>query len=323
MGVWPYWNLELDAWNFAALTGIARVPRPPFFVATPRPFSFDTVVRSHGWYDLPPFEYDATEGTLSVRMRTVAMATTTLRFRADRNGIGAEASDRVASRELGAITARIFSLGVDLRPFFARAAGDPGLAWAAARGAGRFLRAPSLWEDAVRMLFTTNCSWAATRGMVARAIERFGIDGAFPEPAAIARTRESALNAAIRSGYRTAALLALARGVASGKIDLAEWESPRLDGGEIRARIVEQRGFGPYAAEGLLRLIGRHDFFAIDSWTRMKYRQLHPGRGSIERSIARRYAKYGEFRGLAFWLDLTRDWFVGRRRAVTSSESAS
>jgi 3-methyladenine DNA glycosylase/8-oxoguanine DNA glycosylase len=112
----------------------------------------------------------------------------------------------------------------------------------------------------------------------------------------------------VRSGYRTGALLAFARNVASGRLDLSEWESPRRESGAIREAIIAQRGFGPYAAEGLLRLIGRHEFFAIDSWTRMKYRELHPGRGSLERSIARRYRRYGKFQGLAFWLDLTRNW---------------
>ena len=275
-------------------------------IVAPLPFSFDTVVRSHGWYDLPPFSYDSAGKDLRVRVRSGGRAAT-LRFRADGTGIIAD-STGLARPELRAAATRIFSLGVDLRPFLARAADDPDLSRAAARGAGRFLRAPSLWEDAVKMLLTTNCSWAATRGMVVRMIDRFGDGGAFPDPEAIARRREGTLNAAIRSGYRTGALRAFARGVASGRIDLAEWESPRLSSGEIRARILELRGFGPYAAEGLLRLIGRHDFFAIDSWTRMKYRRLHPGRGAIERSIARRYAKYGEFRGLAFWLDLTRDW---------------
>jgi len=275
-------------------------------VDVPPPFSFDAVVRSHGWYDLPPFGWDAAAGALRVRVRAGGAAAV-LQFRASANGIEAESSG-IAPRDLRAAAARIFSLGVDLRPFLALAAGDPDLSWAAARGAGRFLRAPSLWEDAVKMLLTTNCSWAATRGMVVRATGRYGVDGAFPEPAAIARTRESALNAAIRSGYRTGALLAFARGVASGKIDLGEWESPRLDSGEIRARIIAHKGFGPYAAEGLLRLIGRHDFFAIDSWTRAKYRELHPGRGPIERSIARRYRRYERFQGLAFWLDLTRSW---------------
>ena len=279
-------------------------------IDVPAPFSFDTVVRSHGWYDLPPFDYDSARRELALSVAT-ADGAVTLRFHEREGGI-AVASAKTTDAPLAALASRIFSLSVDLRRFHARAAEDPALAWSAARGAGRFLRAPTLWEDSVKMLLTTNCSWAATRGMVVRAIERFGIDGVFPAPEAIARRRESTLAAAIRSGYRTTALLAFARNVASGRVDLSEWESDRLESGEIRERILAQRGFGPYAAEGLLRLIGRHDFFAIDSWTRTKFRKLHPGRGSVDRAIARRYARYGEFRGLAFWLDLTRDWHETR-----------
>ena len=36
------------------------------------------------------------------------------------------------------------------------------------------LRAPALFEDAVKMLLTTNCSWAATRGMVVRLVALAG-----------------------------------------------------------------------------------------------------------------------------------------------------
>ena len=155
-----------------------------------RPFSFDTVVRSHGWYDLLPFEYDADARELAVRVRH-GPATWRLRFREASAGVAAEAPEGFPAPLLQAAASRVFSLSVDLRPFLARAAGDPDLAWAAARGAGRFLRAPSLWEDAVKMLFTTNCSWAATRGMVARAVARYGEEGAFPAPETIARRRGS------------------------------------------------------------------------------------------------------------------------------------
>ncbi|HET9795929.1 MAG TPA: Fe-S cluster assembly protein HesB, partial [Thermoanaerobaculia bacterium] len=184
-------------------------------VAAAAPFSFDTVVRSHGWYDLPPFRYDADAGELQVRARASG-GTAELRFRPNAAGVSARGPGALSPSDLRAAASRIFSLSVDLRRFLALAAEDPDLSWAAARGAGRFLRAPSLWEDAVKMLLTTNCSWAATRGMVVRAIDRFGGEGAFPDPEAIARRREAPLNAAIRSGYRTGALLAFARGVASG-----------------------------------------------------------------------------------------------------------
>jgi len=276
-------------------------------VTAPAPFAFGGVVRSHGWYDLPPFTYDAASGVLQVTANS-GRGAAELKFRGVDGGLEVAAMPTLAPASVRALTSRIFSLDVDLVAFVEVACADPDLSWAVAGGHGRFLRAPSLWEDAVKMLLTTNCSWAATRGMVRRAVEAFGEGGAFPTPDAIARRREATVDRAVRSGYRTPALLALARNVASGRLDLAAWEDPRRESGEVREAIIEQPGFGPYAAEGLLRLIGRHDFFAIDSWTRMKYREIHPFRGSLERSIARRYGPYGKFQGLAFWLDLTRSW---------------
>jgi len=265
------------------------------------------VVRSHGWYDLPPFSCDGVSGILRVTAN-LGSGPHEMRFRGVDGGVEVEAIPTLAPASFRALTARIFSLDVDLGAFVEAATADPDLSWAVVGGHGRFLRAPTLWEDAVKMLLTTNCSWAATRGMVRRAVEAFGEGGAFPTPEAIARRRESTVDRAVRSGYRTPALLALARSVASGRLDLAEWEDSRRESGAIREAIIARQGFGPYAAEGLLRLVGRHDFFAIDSWTRLRYRELHPFRGSLERSIARRYGPYGKFQGLAFWLDLTRSW---------------
>jgi len=276
-------------------------------VTAPAPFQFDAVVRSHGWYDLPPFSYDAASGVLQVTANP-GSGPARVRFRQVEGGLEVASIPTLAPDSLRALTSRIFSLDVDLGAFGEAASADPDLSWAVAGGHGRFLRAPSLWEDAVKMLLTTNCSWAATRGMVRRAVDAFGESGAFPTAEAIARRRAATLDRDVRSGYRTPALLALARNVASGRLDLAAWEDPRRESGAIREEIIAQPGFGPYAAEGLLRLIGRHDFFAIDSWTRTKYRELHPFRGSLERSIARRYGRYGKFQGLAFWLDLTRSW---------------
>src|SRR6266545_2400997 len=71
----------------------------------------------------------------------------------------------------------------DLAPFRERAAALereraagrkdlPDLRWALARGAGRLLRSPTVFEDAVKTLCTTNCSWALTRLMVERLCAR-------------------------------------------------------------------------------------------------------------------------------------------------------
>lgn len=210
---------------------------------------------------------------------------------------------------------RIFSLDLDLSEFGASLPAGSPLARGLERGGGRMLRAPSLFEDAVKMLLTTNCSWAATTGMVTRLVDLAGEAGAFPDAVAVARLTPAALKARVRCGYRAGALSRFARRVASGRLDLAAWESPSTPADAVRAAILEEYGFGPYAAEGLLRILGRHDFLAIDSWVRKRYRELHRGPAkTVDRSIARRYARYGAFRGLALWLELTDDWHEDREQ---------
>ncbi|HEY6064545.1 MAG TPA: hypothetical protein VIY96_00220, partial [Thermoanaerobaculia bacterium] len=70
-------------------------------------------------------------------------------------------SDGLDSARLRAIARRVFSLDLDLSSARRSFAHEPVLAGALARRCGRMLRAPTLFEDAVKMLFTTNCSWAA------------------------------------------------------------------------------------------------------------------------------------------------------------------
>jgi 3-methyladenine DNA glycosylase/8-oxoguanine DNA glycosylase len=301
-----------------------RLPLPPAF-------SLDAVVRSHGWYDLPPFEYDRPKGELRTwlpplppgdafseapakekgrvegRTHSGSAAFISFRFHQGRLHAFSEDFDRKALEQ---IALRVFSLDVELDGFAEILADQPRLARALARGGGRMLRAPTLFEDAVKMLLTTNCSWAATKGMVQRLIAVAGAGGrAFPNPESLARLRVSTLRSRIRCGYRAEPLARFARRVASGRLDLTQWERVDLPAHEIREVILAEHGFGPYASEGLLRVLGRHDFLAVDSWIRQKYRKLHRGPAkSTDKSIARRYARFGEYRGLALWLDMTDDW---------------
>jgi N-glycosylase/DNA lyase len=274
----------------------------------PRHFSFDAVVRSHGWYDLPPFSYDAEGGLLAAVLP--GPTAVTFRPRAGVLEVSGQARDRAALRRAAE---RVFSLDVDLSAFDAVLEAEPALKRALARGGGRMLRAPTIFEDAVKMLLTTNCSWAATRGMVARVVALAGDGGAsFPGPGALARFSPRVLRDRVRCGYRAEALSRLARRVDSGRLDLTAWERRETPAHEIREAILAERGFGPYAAEGLLRILGRHDFLAIDSWVRKQYRRLHRGPAkTVDQAIARRYARFGDYRGLALWLDLTREWHEG------------
>jgi 3-methyladenine DNA glycosylase/8-oxoguanine DNA glycosylase len=300
----------------------------------PEPFDLALTVRSHGWYDLAPWRWDEERAVLSrpvvlasgrVAIAQVARAERGLAFRALASGrLGA-----TEAREAQAALATCLSLDEDLGPFRARAAALereraagrrdlPDLRWALERGAGRLLRSPTVFEDAVKTLCTTNCSWALTRVMVERLCAMLGAEGpggerAFPSPAAMAASPERFYRETIRAGYRAPFLVALARDVAEGRLDLEALRSSDLPTPELLRRLRAIRGFGPYAAEHLLRLFGRHDHLALDSWTRAKLGRLRGRRRPpSDRAIARWYAPYGEWAGLAMWLEVTADWHGDR-----------
>jgi 3-methyladenine DNA glycosylase/8-oxoguanine DNA glycosylase len=276
-------------------------------VSLPARFSFDAVVRSHGWYGLPPFSYDREAGVLRTFVGKGKASEITFRVRSRKLEARGEGIDR---RALRATARRVFSLDLDFAGAQQSLASAPELARALDRRGGRMLRSPTLFEDAVKILFTTNCSWAATRGMVQRLIALAGAEGrAFPSAESVAKFSTATLTRRVRCGYRSRALRLFAKRVASRELDLATWEDPNFSSEDLREAIVAERGFGPYAAEGLMRILGRHDFFALDSWTRQQYRKLYPGPvSSTDGAIARRYSRFGAHRGLALWLEMTSGW---------------
>jgi N-glycosylase/DNA lyase len=297
----------------------------------PSPFDLDLTVRSHGWYDLPPWQYDAERRVLGRPFRLsggrvvyaeVAEWPGGLSFRALARGrLGA-----AEAREARAAMRRCLALDEDLGPFRRRAAelealragGEgrnlPDLRWALSRGAGRLLRSPTVFEDAVKTLCTTNCSWSLTRAMVSKLCDALGQPGpgggrAFPTPEGMAARPARFYREVIRAGYRAPFLASLARSVARGRLDLEALATSALSSDELALQVRSLDGFGPYASEHLLRLLGRHDHLALDSWSRTRVASLRGRRRpASDRTVARWYAPYGPWAGLAMWLEVTADW---------------
>ncbi len=190
--------------------------------------------------------------------------------------------------------------------------------WIATSGSGRLLRAPSVFEDIVKMLCTTNCTWALTTAVVTNLVRLLGKRSpgggtAFPSPTAIASTSERFLRTEVKAGYRAPYLLELARRVASETLDVESWRSSPLPTNDLSKIIRGVKGIGPYAAENILKLIGRYDYLGLDSWVRSRYYEIyHNGREVKDATIEARYARYGRWRGLLFWLEMTRSWHEER-----------
>ena len=108
-------------------------------------------MRARGWWSSPP----------TVRARPAA------------RGRGRGRAPAAVRPALTAQIRHMLRLDEDLSAFYVVAAADPALAWVVA-GAGRMLRSPTVFEDLVKTICTTNCTWSATVRMVSALVGELG-----------------------------------------------------------------------------------------------------------------------------------------------------
>lgn len=176
------------------------------------------------------------------------------------------------------------------------------------------MRSATVFEDLMKLLFTTNCTWAATQRMCRRLVDGLGEPApsgarAFPDAERCASAGDRFFRDEVRAGYRARHAVGLATAFAEGRLTEADFDDPGLGTRELRGRLLALPGFGPYAAGQALRLLGRYEDLALDSWCRAKLAELEGRRRPpSDREIERRYARFGDYRGLVLWMDLTADW---------------
>ncbi len=285
-------------------------------IKTPVDFSFQRTVLSHGWCALPPFEFDKNSWTL-VRVLDGGSRPVTVRISSTAGGLKVNASRRLGKRATEKVVRDVrhmFRLDDDLRDFYRTTTGEPEFSWIAQEGAGRLLRSPTVFEDLVKMICTTNCSWSLTEKMVGAFVSELGEESddgrkSFPKAEAMARKQEKFFRDKIRAGYRAPYLKELAQRVATGALDVESWLTNDEPLADLIKEMKSVKGVGNYAAENLLKLIGRYDGLALDSWTRAQFaRSRNHGRVASDKKIARFYARFDSWRGLVLWCDMTRHW---------------
>jgi 3-methyladenine DNA glycosylase/8-oxoguanine DNA glycosylase len=287
----------------------------------PSGFHFEHTIYSHGWCALFPFRVDREANRMSCPLDDGNGCAGTLHFtlpsqRSPRVEVESRGIPSAARRAFFEQAARvILNLDLDLRPFYRRIAEDEAYAWIAKLRGGRMLRAPTFFEDVLKMILTTNCSWSLTELMNERLIENFGraaSNGArcFPRPEAIADSSEAFLRQEVRLGYRAPFVLELARRVASGDLDIESFRGADGSAADLHRALRGIKGVGEYAASNLLKLLGRHDYLGLDSWCRAKFAELHNGGMTVpDAAIEAHYARFEEWKGLVMWMDVTRHWY--------------
>ena len=206
-------------------------------------------------------------------------------------------------------------LDEDLGPFHARcvSAGDR---WSAAsHGLGRLLRSPTVFEDLVKTICTTNVQWGGTRAMVRQLVASLGEPGplsggdggrpnAFPTPGRIAAAGDRDL-AAARLGYRAPYVRELAERVMAGELDVEALDHDPRSTEEVRKILLGIKGIGPYAAATMLMLLGRYDHLAIDTVYRAFVSERYfGGERPADVDAAAVYEDWGRWKYLGYWFDL-------------------
>jgi len=294
-------------------------------LTVPKPYSFAASVCDHGWPALAPFRWDETRATLERVERLDDKTVVLLHIKQ-----GAETEQQIilsivvhSAQPLTAnardeVTARVrwmLKLDQDYRDFYRRAATHARIRRVVGQGRGRLLRSPTLWEDVVKTIATTNVTWRNTVGMIERLVTTLGdpfplepTRHAFPTPQQVAAADPVLFAETIRMGYRNSYVQQLARELASSERTLDAQTLCTLPTAALKTELKSLKGIGDYAAHTLLMLLGHYGELPVDSEYRsFVHRHYFPTTPADalpdDKHIATLYDDWGAWKYLAYWFD--------------------
>lgn len=283
-----------------------------FFIPAKSPFSLHQTIYSHGWIRLAPFEADETKNGFRYIMRSEAGQVFELLVTEADGGIQVNTDfdlDESTQDEIGRNLTWMLNLNLDLTDFYLMAKDEPKLAYMDESAKGRILRSPTLFEDTIKTILTTNTSWAGTIRMVDSLVTQFGTpihDGsgrhAFPTPKQLAETNVDILRSQTRLGYRAPYVFELANRISRGELDLEVLKTSNLPTSELFKQLLAIKGVGNYAAANLLMILGRYDHIPIDSWaTKVVSIEWYSGESIGPDQVEAAFENWGSWKGLAYW----------------------
>ncbi len=272
----------------------------------PPDFSFSQTLAAHGWRRLAPFVWHEDAQTLERVEELTSGNVVLLRIRATEEEVLVDVEGEGEKADIVNRVRRMLQLDLPLSGFHAYCASRPELAHVAACKQGRMLRCSTLFEDAVKVIATSNTTWAQTIAMTARLVEHFGASlpqaperHAFPTPNRIAATPFDEFAAKARMGYRNAYVYAIATSIAQGALNLEAWQDENREADALRKRLLSLPGIGPYGAACLMLYLGKPEHVNADSWARaLLTKEL--GRPVTDKDVHQFFADHGEWRGLVY-----------------------
>jgi 3-methyladenine DNA glycosylase/8-oxoguanine DNA glycosylase len=280
-------------------------------VKKPKDFNLPAVVRSHGWFQMPPFSETEDHGLgYVIRLSTGKVLRFEVHSLSDQLRIDStEMLNEGEQEELTRSISWMLALEQDFTEFYTLARSEPKLAKMVDRMAGRVLRSPTLFEDVIRTMLTTNTLWKHTLRMCREINTRYGDSlqcdpdqHAFPTPQQLAQVDEPTLREECRMGYRAPYVAELAQRAAAGELELEVLKLSSLPTLELRQELMRIKGVGGYAAANLLMLLGRYDYVPVDSWAlKVVSKEFFGGEKITPKQVLSTFERWGKWQGLVYW----------------------
>ncbi len=284
------------------------------------PFDFVATVTGHGWYLLAPWRWRPQDQILERVEPLPSGRVVLLHIWQDGDQLSLGCTDDLTAAEWDyahTTIKRSLRIDQDFAPFYkmAQQAADQSLWHAIKSGRGRLMRTPTLFEDTIKMICTTNITWSQTEQMCQRICTELGSPlpadptrHTFPSPAQVASASEQVFTEKVRLGYRNGSVQHLGRSIQSSELDLERLNHSNLQGDGLRKELQKLKGVGPYAAAGLAGLLGDYNYLPVDSVYREHVRNKYfDGDKTVpDATLMKIYADWGEWKQLAYWFDRDR-----------------
>ena len=284
-----------------------------FDVKIKKPFSFIAAMKTHGWFQLPPFYWNEKAGELLWIMRLKGAVSPVrikpLRETKTHAWLQFKLDDSSAQKVVEYKFRYIMNIDLDLSGFYQLCGQDGVLAHAPERGIGRLMRAESLYEDVFKSICGTNIQWKQAVKMIHN-IAQLGDVAAgtnyhlFPSPQQVLNAGESYLKEKGRVGYRSGYLINLADRFVKGEADAAAAENGEMSPMELKKYFLSFKGIGKTTAHYLMALYGHFEEMSVDSLV-LKYMAQRHFNGVVptEKQGVSVYERYGRWRHLADWME--------------------
>ncbi len=280
-------------------------------ISIPEPYDFEASLKTHGWFQLPPFTWREKEKTLYWAVR-LGGGPTVLRLKAVSESpadvvlevCGSSADDP----QVVAKVRHVLNLDQPLDEFYTMCRRHPLLQQAVERSIGRIMRSENVYEDIMKGICGTNVQWNQAVKMITT-LALLGDEAQvgfrlFPTPRQILDAGEAFLRETARVGYRSRYLIAAAERFLQEDPEEATARVLRMTADETRNYFRGFDGIGKVTARYLAALYGHFDELAVDSLV-ISYMSKHHFGGRIpsEKDIARVYDAFGDLRYLAYWME--------------------